>query len=293
MSTPLSTLRKRVSSRFAAAGAAIAAVGLGLLGYASLVEHRRLRVVRRRVPLPGLPPALAGLRVLHVSDLHVGAPHGAEAHLRTAAALSADFVAVTGDLVHGTAGIERCADLLGALRAPLGVYAVLGNHDYSSPFVSVDTNALIAALRARGVRVLRNTAEPVRRDGATLWVAGVDDPHHHRDDLAAALAPVPSDACPLLLAHSPDLLLRLPPGRVGLVLAGHTHGGQVRIPGLPAILTRTQLPLPEPNGLRRIRGTLVYLHVGTGNVIPFRFGVRPEIALLELIPAASPSAGYD
>jgi hypothetical protein len=183
------------------------AAGGGFIGYARFVEPRRLRLARRRVPVPGLPAAFAGLRVLHLSDIHVGAPHCGAAHVRAAAAaLPADLIAITGDLVHGTATIPACLEVLGQLRAPLGVWAVLGNHDYSYPHCKVDTGALLSGLREIGVRVLDNCAVPIRReaghvagaagssDGATgesvLWLVGVDDPHRRRHDLGAALRDV-------------------------------------------------------------------------------------------------------
>jgi predicted MPP superfamily phosphohydrolase len=259
---------------------------MGFVGYAGLVEQRRLRLARRRVPVAGLPPAMAGLRVLHLSDLHVGAPHCGEDHVRAAAAaFEADLIAVTGDLVHGTPHVERLAALLGELRAPLGVWAVLGNHDYSYPNCHVDTEALIAALQRQGVCLLRNAAAPLTWRGATLWLAGVDDPHRGHHDVATALAAVPADACTVLLAHSPDVLADLPPGRVGLVLTGHTHGGQVRFPGLPALVTRTRLRFREPHGVRRLRGTTFHFHAGLGSPMPLRFRMPPEAALLELVPA--------
>jgi predicted MPP superfamily phosphohydrolase len=255
-------------------------------GYARFLEHRRLRLVRRRVPVPGLPAAFAGLRVLHLSDLHIGARHCGARHVAAAgAALPADLVLVTGDLVHGTRHIERCADLLAAIPAPLGTWVVLGNHDYSYPNCKVNTRALLAALKARGMHVLRNSAALVEWQGETLWLAGVDDPHRRKHDVAAALAAVPPDACTLLLAHSPDVLADLPPGRVALVLAGHTHGGQVRFPRLPAIVTRTRLRFREPHGVRRVRGQLFHFHAGLGSPTPLRFRMPPEAALLELVPA--------
>src|SRR5215212_5912021 len=148
------------------------ASALALLGYARWLEHPQLQLARRRVPVPGLPPAMAGLRVLHLSDLHVGARHCGGRHVAAAgAALPADLVLVTGDLVHGTRHIERCADLLAAIPAPLGTWVVLGNHDYSYPNCKVNTGKLIAALEARGLRVLRNSAASVEWRGATLWLA--------------------------------------------------------------------------------------------------------------------------
>src|SRR5207244_2535730 len=141
-------------------------------------EPRQRRLARRRIAVPGLPPWLAGLRILHLSDLHVGAPHCGAAHARAAAAaLPADLIAITGDLVHGTAAIPACGELLAGLRAPLGVWAVLGNHDYSYPHCRVDTAALRAMLDRAGVRLLDNTAAPIqgpppRLAGATRGEAG-------------------------------------------------------------------------------------------------------------------------
>jgi predicted MPP superfamily phosphohydrolase len=114
----------------------------------------------------------------------------------------------------------------------------------------------------------------------------VDDPHRRRHNLAAALRDVPAGACTILLAHSPDILPELPPGRVALALLGHTHGGQVRLPGLPAIVTRTRMRLREPHGIWRIRGTLVHMHAGLGALTPLRFGMPPEAVLLQLVPGA-------
>jgi hypothetical protein len=262
---------------------------VGLAGYARFVEQRRLRLARRRVPVPGLPAAFAGLRVLHLSDLHVGAPHCGARHVAAAgAALPADLVVVTGDLVHGTRHIARCVELLAAIPAPLGTWVVLGNHDYSYPNCPVNTDKLVAALQARGLRLLRNSAAPVAWRGATLWLAGVDDPHRRRHDVAAALTAVPPDACTLLLAHSPDVLADLPPGRVALVLAGHAHGGQVRLPRLPALVTRTRLRFRDPYGVRRVRGQLFHFHAGLGSPTPYRFRMPPEAALLDLVPARRP-----
>jgi predicted MPP superfamily phosphohydrolase len=273
---------RRISVESFAVGCGLATAALGFVGYASLIEHRRLRLGRRRVRIPDLPPGLRGLRVLQLSDPHVGALHGGARHLRRAWAVDADVVVVTGDLVQGNGAIAACAELLGRFRTPLGTYAILGNHDYSYPGCPVDTDALIDALTRQGVHVLRNTALRLEWQGSGFWLAGVDDPHRRRHDLAATLRTVPHDEWTLLLAHSPDVLAELPAGRVGLLLTGHTHGGQIRFPWLPALTTNTRQRFPNPYGLQRLNGTLVYLHPGLGNIIPLRFGVRPEVVCLEL-----------
>src|SRR5258708_3289311 len=118
-------------------------------GIPALVGPRRLSLARRRIAVPGLPESFAGLRLLHLSDIHIGAPHCGAAHVRAAAAaLPADLIAITGDLVHGTPTIAACLDVMRDLHAPLGVWAVLGNHDYSYPRCRVDTTALLDGLRA-------------------------------------------------------------------------------------------------------------------------------------------------
>jgi len=154
------------------------------------------------------------------------------------------------------------------------------------------------------VRLLDNRSAPIRRTAVTkngraaegageLWLAGVDDPHRRRHDLDAALRDVPVGACTILLAHSPDILTEVPPGRVALALLGHAHGGQVRLPCLPAIVTRTRLRLREPHGVRRVRGTLVHMHAGLGAPTPLRFGMPPEAALLQLVPGPAHEQGQD
>jgi hypothetical protein len=140
----------------------------------------------------------------------------------------------------------------------------------------------------RAPRACRESASHDRQSdppAEALWLVGVDDPHRRRHDLDAALADVPPGACALLLAHSPDALPEVPPGRVALALTGHAHGGQVRLPGLPALVTRTRVRFRQPHGVRRVGGTLVHMHAGLGAPTPFRFGMPPEAALLELLPA--------
>ncbi|HLI26490.1 MAG TPA: metallophosphoesterase [Chloroflexota bacterium] len=271
-------------------GLAAAALGAALLTYATQVEWRWLRIVERRAVVPSLPPALEGLRVLHLSDLHIGGLHCGARHVATAQRLAAELVVVTGDLVQGNRAIARCAELLGGFQAPLGVWVVLGNHDYSYPSCPVDTEALVAALEARGVRVLRNQAARLAWRGAEFWLAGTDDPHRRRHDLRATLAAVPPGAFTVLLAHSPDGLADLPPGRVALACVGHTHGGQVRLPGLPTI-SNTRRSWPRAPGLAPVGDTLVHFHAGMGNIIPLRCGVRPEVARLTLTRGATAADG--
>lgn len=270
----------------AGAGAAIAAAA-GVAAWAAFVEPRLLRVRERELRLPRWPAALDGLRVALVSDLHAGGPHidaaAVERVARRATAQRPDLVVVLGDLVDPEVvggepvAPEAVARALGALRAPRGVVAVLGNHDWTT-----DGPRVAAALRAAGLTVLENDATPA---GPGLWVAGVGDAGTRPVDLGAALAPVPTEAAVLLLSHDPDVFPRVPE-RVALTLSGHTHGGQVDLP-----LLRRRV-IPSRFGERYARGHVVedgrHLFVTSGvgtSSWPIRLRRPPELVVLRLRPA--------
>jgi predicted MPP superfamily phosphohydrolase len=265
-----------------------AAAGAAALAYARLVEPRRLSVEQVALPLAGLPAPLAGLRVVQLSDIHLGPlvpPESLKAAVDVALDLRPDLIALTGDFVTRTDGGEflTLAAELSRLRAPLGVFAVLGNHD-----VWTGAERVTRVLESAGVRLLRNASAAVERNGARLVIAGVDDVTEERDDLARALAGMPDDEAVLLLAHEPDFAdeaARDP--RVRAQLSGHSHGGQVKLPGLPRVLP----PLAEkyPEGLYRVGGLHLYTTRGIGVIGPgVRFNCPPEVTLLELAPDRSP-----
>jgi len=270
-----------------AAGSAV--VALALSGWAVLVEPGRVRVRTIDLSLPGWPPALDGLRVAMMGDVHAGAPHVGVDRLRALVAevngTSPDVVVLLGDyVIHGVVGgrfvePEITAEVLGGLRAPGGVVAVLGNHDWW-----YDGARVRRALEARGIVVLENEAHSVVRAGNTFWLAGLADLWTRRPDLRVTLAPIPSGAPVLLLTHSPDVFPQVP-ARVALTLAAHTHGGQVRIPPFPAPV------VPSRYGSRYAAGHVIeggrHLFVTTGvgtSIIPVRFGVPPEVVILTLRP---------
>jgi len=246
---------------------------LGIAGWARWVEPRRLVVRRRALRLPGWPPRLDGLRVLLLSDLHAGsaliAPERAAARAREEAA---DLVVLLGDFVdrHDTAAPEPVAAALGVLDAPLGVLAVLGNHDWHA-----DGPRVRAAFLKAGITVLEDRAVEV---GRGLWVAGVGDLHTRGARLERALAAVPPDAPVLLLSHDPEILPRVPP-RVALTVSGHTHGAQVNLPLLRRAVVRSR----HLAGHVRERGRDLYVSTGVGTTgPPVRLARPPEIVVLEL-----------
>jgi uncharacterized protein len=267
-------------------------VGSGLWVAALSLGTERVALRRIAVPSPTLGAALGDARVLHVSDLHVRqAGYRERRLLELAAAAAPDLIAVTGDLVEPPGrGMAAELDPALAVMRRLGeiapTVAVLGNNDmpYPRKGESVDTGRLVAALESARIVVLRNAAALVsfrgRPRASEVYVLGVDDNFTHRDDLYAALRGVPSDAPAILLAHSPDVVIDWDVSRFALILAGHTHGGQIRLPFIGALETQTRTPYVE--GLYQLP-TGNWLHVSGGvgaSEIDVRFLAPPSITLL-------------
>jgi uncharacterized protein len=263
-------------------------LGAGLVAAAgawALAEPARLKLRRITVPLERWPKTLDGLRVAAVSDLHTGAPHVGERKLRQIVAkvnrAKPDLIALVGDYADPTVPLgepvapERVAELLGGLEAPLGVFAVLGNHDWHHYGERVPR-----ALRAAGIEVLENDAVAVERGGSVLWVAGLADLRKRGPDVTVALAMVPDSQPLIALTHDPDMFPALR-GRAAVTLAGHTHGGQV---GLP-LVRRATAPTRRgyTGGEVREGGAYMYVSRGVGTTgLPIRMAAPPEIALLTL-----------
>jgi len=276
----------------------VAGCGLSSL-YATQVEPRWIEVVRLELTLTGLPAALDGLTIAQLSDLHCGL-YISPSHIEQAVALTnrleADLVVLTGDFVTRSAHYSAaCAQALAALRAPYGVYAVLGNHDNWT-----DPDIVAANLEAVGITVLRDARYPLEAGGTRLWLLGIEDtgytgwrgiPFHRfrerwrlaANRLAALLTDIPQEEPRLLLVHNPDFTEMLPPGRVDLALCGHTHGGQVRLPLIGAPAVPSCFGQKYRSGLVQGPRTLVYVNRGVGLIAPpIRFNCRPEITLFRL-----------
>jgi predicted MPP superfamily phosphohydrolase len=232
--------------------------------------------------LPGLGPELAGLRIVQVSDIHAGGMVGSRRLHRIAAKVSKlkpDLVVVTGDIVNASPHeAELIAQLLGALEAPLGVWACLGNHDYF-----VDGDAVAGILERSGVKVLRNRGEVISRGQSAFWLAGVDDTWTGRDDMEAALSGKPDGLPVLLLAHDPKLWPEAVERRVHVTLSGHTHGGQFGLVKLHPSLSLARLITPFTAGRFEQNGSVLHVSRGTANTLPIRLGAPTEIGLFELV----------
>ncbi len=266
------------------------------VSYGVRVEPTWLELTETCVAVPDLAAAFDGFRIVHLSDFHCGR-HVTTKYLNEAVDLAQrqrpDVVVLTGDFVHrGFRYVEQAARALGRLTAPEGVYAVLGNHDFSvRNALGIRRHrhlhrAVTGALAARGIRVLENEAVRLVRAGAALHLVGVADLWSRVCDLEQAFAGLYPDVPRVVLAHNPRTVEQLGARRCDLMLSGHTHGGQVNWPGLGRpLLGRRARRFAE--GLYRYRDTLLYVNKGVGCGVRFRFGVRPEVAVLTLEPTES------
>jgi len=260
--------------------------------WAFWLEPSSLVVHEERIELTSFGPA--SLRMAVLSDLHVGAPFVGLEKLRTVVdrtnALRPDLICLLGDyVIQGVRGgtfvpPEPIGRELAGLHAAAGVFAVLGNHDGW-----FDAPRMAAALRANGIAVLENAAQQVETAAGPVWLVGFDDLVTGRPDPARALSAVPSDATRVIaLTHNPDLFPSVP-ARVTITLAGHTHGGQVRIPfiGSPIVPSRFGQRYAAGHVIENGRHLFVSTGIGT-SIIPVRFRVPPSIALLTLAGPAAP-----
>jgi predicted MPP superfamily phosphohydrolase len=283
----------------AAAGrsaAAIMAVLLLAVAVAGWVGSRRLSLRRVEAVFPDLTEGLDGLRIAQLSDLHVG-PHTSRRHLgRVVAAVrraDPELVVFTGDQVDDyPRDMEPFARAFEGLRAPLGVFAIAGNHD-----VYAGWPAVRRGLEAAGHRVLVNEAVELRREGTSVWLAGTGDPAARAfaegrgaeaaPDVEATLAGIPAGAFVVALAHNPVLWPALAERGVPLTLSGHTHHGQLSIPKLDWSLA--SIFLEHAMGAYQSESSLLYINPGTNYWgLPFRLGALPEVTLVELRRGAGP-----
>jgi len=245
----------------------------------SQILDRQLSLSETRVELPGLPEPFEGTRLLLITDIHVG-PFVSPASVRRCfarlLAVEPDVILVGGDLAMSSlTDLTTHLDSFAMLQAPLGAFAVLGNHDHYTE----DPDELCRKIEACGIEVLHNRSTQLSRGGARLSIAGVDDLRAGNPDLAAAL--VQAGAPTILLSHNPDLFFEARRRGVALTLSGHTHAGQVRIPGLPVLVRQSRYRLDE--GRYRAGASELIVSRGLGTVgLPIRICCPPEAVLITL-----------
>jgi len=267
--------------------AGVAAVGLG--AHSLFIEPHNLAIERLDIRLRRLPEAFDGFRIAQISDIHYGpymGRRGVQAAVDAAMALRPDAVVLTGDFVshdfgrhngpEGARNAEPCADVLRRF-APVPVFSVLGNHDHWN-----SATIVAGAFHDAGLQMLRNQALPLERGAARLWIAGIDDAWAGAADLPHALRQVPDGEATVALVHEPDVADYVARFPIDLQLSGHSHGGQVRLPGIgPIILPAMAIKYPE--GLNRVGNLQVYTNRGLGVITPpVRFNCPPEVTLITL-----------
>ena len=277
--TPRWTKRIRVS---------LAAIVLGLgcaVFYSFFIEPNRLVDRQETIQIQNWPKELDGLRVAVLSDIHVGGWFVKDKKLRLIVErtnqLQPDMIVILGDYTSGQGWMSdrMLPEVFGAVlkdfRAPLGVYSVLGNHDWWW-----DGRRVRVGLEQNGIRVLDDEVLKVDTRGTSFWLAGLADLWTRPQHIQETIAKVPEGQPIIALTHNPDIFPRVPQ-RVELLVAGHTHGGQVTLPFIGTVVEPSRL------GDRYVRGHLFenghHLFVTTGigtSIMPARFGVPPEIVLL-------------
>jgi uncharacterized protein len=285
-------------------GASLASLGVYAVGVEPLL---RLSIVRYPMTPKGWPPDFK-LRLVVLSDIHAVdpwmSPSRIESLVEQANALNGDIILLLGDYISGDrfyrrmAAATEWAPILGQLKAPLGVHAIQGNHDWWEDKTAMQNMAgptfVHRALEAAGINVLENDAVRLNHSGKPFWLAGLGDQlafvpvrrripgtHVGMHDLSKTLAAITDDAPAILMAHEPDIFPRVP-DRFALTLSGHTHGGQVNIFGWrPVAASRGSKRYPRGHFNEEGRDLLVSSGIGC-SIAPVRFGVPPEIVIVEL-----------
>jgi hypothetical protein len=256
-------------------------------GYASLFEPYSYELTETEIFIRDLPAAFENFRIAHVTDVHhsrIVSLAEVRRVVEITRAAKPDLIALTGD--YSTARrryIEPCAEALGALEAPEGVWAVLGNHDHYN-----DAQLTTRALKRARINLIDNANTRISRGGDTLQLAGVGDWSWAESDWQRTLRGIDPARPSVLLSHEP-IVLDMPETRgLSLILSGHTHGGQIYLPLIGSPLARYWRDLRYLRGLYRLDQTQLYVSRGTGMIgLPLRLGAPPEIAILKLKKAVT------
>ena len=253
-----------------------------------LYESQWVQRIVRSVPITGLDPALDGLRIGHLSDLHVGAPGLNTRALARGVDLirqvEPDLIVISGDLRARRSGDAALRRSLALLDAPLGAFAVLGNHDHADGLDPFADGAALSDLDGTPVRLLRDQTVTIETRGARIHLGGLDPRTYEADEEERGAGLVDRTAeLRILACHFPRVLDRVKPGEWQLILSGHLHGGQLCVPYPGGRFRLAHLSRDYLEGVYVRDGTAMHLSRGLGTTfVPFRFAARPEVTLLEL-----------
>ncbi len=280
-------LNRRSFLKRATLGAGVLAIGLA--GYSGLIEPNVIDVTRFDLKINRLSEAFDGFKIALISDLHYGpytGEHQISAAVHEANQLKPDIVFLLGDFVtealvghskDGARKAEPCAKLLSRLEAPYGAFAVLGNHDYAT-----NPDFVAEALTSHGITLLRNANQAIERDAARLWLLGLDDATFGQAAVEQALHGVPASEPKVLLVHEPDFADESSRYGVDVQFSGHSHGGQILLPGIHP-LWLPPLANKYYRGYYRVGDLQLYTNRGIGTVaLPFRLFAPPEVTAVTL-----------
>ena len=253
--------------------------------YSFFKEPFDVRLERETLFFKKLPDNFEGLKIIQISDLHSKEFGRKEKRiLEIISQLNADFIFITGDINEARANkIDSCRKFWEKLgKINLGcVYCVFGNHLYEDK--KIEPIVLRSILEKLGIQVLDNENIKLERGKQYIWLLGVDDPHTRHHNLPKALEGLDDFSIRILLAHSPEILGDLSIGDADLILTGHTHGGQVKIPGVRSFWIPVKNHNKYGRGLFKVKGAYLYVNRGIGTKkLPIRFNSKPEITLLTL-----------
>jgi uncharacterized protein len=290
-------LRERVKHRFLSrqwtrrevikvSAASMATFGLGCLGYGAAVRDN-VDISRVEVKIGRLPAEFHGLTIAQMSDIHHG-PYTGLDYIRRCVelvnGLNPDIVALTGDFTFaGRQYLDPCGEVLKGLRARAGIYAVLGNHDYYA-----GAGQVARVLRNAGCEILVDAKDRVEYRGANLWLVGVDDLYYGTTDIYHLMRDMPREEPKIVLSHNPDFIeeFAVANKHIDLMISGHTHGGQIRVPLIGAPHVPSGYGQRYVMGLNRRGSMQVYTTRGIGTILlPSRFDCPPEIVLFTLCQA--------
>ncbi len=242
-----------------------------------LKNSKQLELSDLKVKLPGLPTQFDDFKLLFITDTHLR-QHTSKIDLilQKCDEAKPDLICLGGDYCFTSMSSNSAIQLFDSLSARCKTVGILGNADYR---INEDTRKSWT----KHIKLLVNHSLCLQRNGKELWITGVDDPHHERDILPIALAPVPDNASVILLAHSPEIINRPIDKRIKLILTGHTHGGQICMPDGKALYNNISLPAEFSSGLHEVGDAMLYVSRGVGSTrVPVRFSCPPELTLITL-----------
>lgn len=236
------------------------------------------RLVEHEIPLPHLPKAFDGFRILHLSDLHIeGMIDKGQTLQAILPTLQYDLCVLTGDFRFRTYGsydktLRLMEKLVNTIRAPFGVTGILGNHDWLE---------MVPGLEHAGIRMLLNETQALEKGSEAIWLLGLDDVHYYETgDLEKAVGAAPTDAVRILLVHSPEIIPEAFTAGMDLYLCGHSHGGQICLPGGKPIITHCRCARSYKAGAWQHESMRGYTSRGVGtSLFPIRLFCQPEIII--------------